>query len=531
MLLEITIAIIVAKILNVLFERIRQPGVIGEIIAGVILGPCCLGLLSGIPLNFFNITTYQFQLHITSPEFKEIAFIGVIFLLFIIGLETNLDDLKKARKAGIYTGIFGVIVPFIFGCLLGIVFQMSLLQSMAIGAIFLATSATIALRIFADMDMLSTRIGLTLHTAIVLNDILAILVFSIVFGTNNSLLLLIQILCFFVLTIGVGILLVKYATKKSTIKKAPMIVLTTGLAMCFLFSVLAENMGLTAIIGAFIAGIFVRKMPQAGVVVDHIKTIGYAFFIPLFFVWVGASFDFLYLIQSEQLGMLLFFIIAFVSFALLGNFIGGTIGAKLSGLNKKDSMSVGIGMMPIMGVALIIVTTGIDKGMFGDAQGLLANQIRIATLLLIIISCLITPTLLKRSMNSPLQKTLGKTKLKSYHLPHCPTCKVPLQMTQGKQGWYCEFCNIYYPLNAKKLFLISQKKYIVKHDEYIKYLIGGVTFVLCVFEIINLAHATIQEKIIAIAWIFIGTTLGYLIVKYYMRGIKRVVRTLYPREM
>ncbi|MBN2603775.1 MAG: cation:proton antiporter [Candidatus Thermoplasmatota archaeon] len=525
MLLEITIAIIVAKIFNLFFQKLKQPGVIGEIFAGILLGPCCVGMLSGMSFNFFNVKSYFFQFDLTTPEFKEIALIGAIFLLFIVGLETRVDDLKKVKKAGFFVGIFAVIVPFLFGCLVGLIFRMTILQSMALGAIFNATSATITIRIFTDLDVLSTRVGLTLRSAIVLNDILAILIFAAVFGTNNSFLLLfMQIFLFFVLTIGLGYVMLRYTAKKKTSRKTPMILITSALMICFLFSLFAENMGLTAIIGAFIAGLFVGKTPQASFILEHIKTIGYIFFIPLFFVWVGSSFDFLYIIHSGQLEIFILFIIVFVSFALLGNFLGGTLGARLSGLKRRDSMSVGIGMMPIMGVALIIITTGIDRGMFGDAQGLLANQIRTATLLLIITSCLITPPLLKRSINSPFQKILGKTKLKSCSLPCCPNCVSPLRLTLKENIWYCDSCNKHYSIEKKTSSISTQqlKKKKEKQDKLLYYLVGAFTFIICGLEIQNLSHATEPEKLVAILGVLIGILFCYLVIKYYRRLIKQV---------
>src|SRR5512136_209984 len=112
MLLEITLAILFAKTMGIVFEKIKQPGVIGEILAGVLLGPCCIGLLSGSKVNILGTSLFEFNLNLASPEFKEIAFIGAVFLLFVVGLETNLSDLKKTRKAGLGVGIFGVFIPF-----------------------------------------------------------------------------------------------------------------------------------------------------------------------------------------------------------------------------------------------------------------------------------------------------------------------------------------------------------------------------------------------------------------------------------
>ena len=521
MLLEITVAIIFAKLFNLLFEKMKQPGVIGEILAGILLSPYLIGSLSGSSINLFGTSVFRFSLDLTSPEFKEVAFIGVIFLLFIVGLETNMEDLKRTRRAGFFAGVFGVIVPFLIGCFVGIMFRMTITQSMALGAILLATSTTIAIRILSDMNMLSTNVGLTLYTAVIINDIFAMIIFALVFGNGNSFILLFQILLFFAFTIGTGFLIVRYTRKKNVTRKAPMIILTTGLVICFLFAAFAENMGITAIIGAFIAGLFIRRTPQAGIITDYIKTIGYAFFIPLFFVSVGASFNFLYLIQSEQTVMLLFFIIIFVISGLLGNFLGGFMGARFSGLNRSESISVGIGMMPIMGVALIVVTTGIDRGIFGDPTGLLANNIRTATLLLIVTSCLITPPILKRSTTSSILKHIGKTKTKLSFYSHirCPDCDYPLRLIADKNEWYCDICKKYVKIRTKIPSSIQHEGR-EKADKYIQYIIGAVTILMCGFAIQNLENTTLYEKIYAMIGIFIGTTLGFLTIRYLFSNQK-----------
>lgn len=522
MLLEITLAIVFAKILNIVFEKLKQPGVIGEIIAGIILGPSLVGALSGSSLTLFGSSVFHFNLDLTSHEFKEVAFIGVIFLLFIVGLETNTGDLKKTRKAGFFVGIAGVMIPFFAGCLLGALFGLDIIQCMAIGAILNATSTTIAIRILSDMDMLSTRVGLTLHTAIVLNDILAIIIFALVFGTGNSITLLFQILLFFMLTIGIGFLLVRYAIRKNSSRKAPIIILTSGLVICFLFAAFAENMGLTALIGAFIAGLFIRKTPQAGILVDYMKTIGYAFFIPLFFVSVGAGFDFVYLITSSNLGSLLFFIVIFVLFGLVSNFLGGSLGARFSGLSRRESISVGIGMMPIMGVALISVTTGIDRGIFGAPTGLLANQIRTATLLLIIISTLITPPILKRSMAPALLKIIGKTKTKLslYAHPHCPECFSALRLHAESNEWYCDTCHGFMKIYQKKSKPSLQGR--EKIDTHMKYIIGAGTILLCGYVIQSALSMSLVEKLSAIIGIFLGTTLAFFTIRLLFSARKTI---------
>lgn len=522
MLLEITLAIVFAKLLNILFEKLKQPGVIGEILAGILLGPSIIGSLSGSSINLFGQTIFQFNLNLTTPEFKEIAYIGVIFLLFTVGLEMNIGDLKKTRRTGFFVGVFGITIPFILGYIVGLIFDLSSLQGAVIGTIFLATSTTIAIRILSDMDMLSSRIGLALYTVLVINDVIAMIIFALVFSPTNSYIALLQIAFFFIFALAVGFIVLRYTKKKNATRKAPMIVLTTGLIICFLFSAVADNMGITAIIGAFIAGLFTSRMPQANIISDYIKTIGYAFFIPLFFVWIGASFNFMYLFQSEQIISLLLFIIVFVIFGLSGNFLGAFIGAKLSGLTKRESISIGIATMPVMGVALIVVTTGIDRGIFGPPDSLLANKMRTATLFLIIISCLLAPALLKRSVASPLLKQIGKRKTKSlfYPYPHCPGCNSPLKMIPGRDGWYCDVCKGFMPVKTNKAFNLQiQTEH--RDDRYVKYLIGAITILMCGFAIQNLEGATLNQKITAMIGIFIGTTLAFLTVKYLFSQNKK----------
>ena len=403
-LFEIAIALIAAKLLGTLFEKLKQPGVIGEIIAGIILGPSIIGSLSGSSIDLFGTSLYTFQLDLTTNEFKEIAFIGTIFLLFIIGMETDTQDLKKNRKSGFITCTLGVIVPFLFGFLVGFGFNLGITASLAIGAIFTATSTGVTLRVLSKLDLLSTRVGLTILTADILDDVFGIFILALIIGEGNPLVLFLKVILFFALTFGAGSFIIKYAKKETTKRRTPMMILTAGLIMCFLYAAFAENMGLAAIIGAFIAGMIIRKIPQAHMINEYANTIGYVFFIPLFFVWIGASFNVSYLVGNSQIGTITLFLFFFVLFALLGKVIGCYIGAKLSGFTKRESLLVGIGMMPRESVALIVVATVIDLRFFGDQTGLLAQQVKIATILLVMISTFITPFLLIRSAAPPYAK-------------------------------------------------------------------------------------------------------------------------------
>jgi Kef-type K+ transport system membrane component KefB len=218
--------------------------------------------------------------------------------------------------------------------------------------------------------------------------------------------------------------------------------------------------------------------------------------------------------QSNQIYTLIFFIIVFVISAIIANFLGGFIGARLSGLNKRESISVGSGMLPIMGTGLIIVTTAIDKGIFGDTNGFLANQIRTATLILVIISCFITPILLKKSMVTPLQKRIGKTKRSDYRHPFCPECLSALRLIPEKYEWYCDSCDKYMKIPMKNKIKKRVNRYEII-DKYIEYIIGITTIIICGLAIQSFDNFPIFEKISAIIGVFIGTTLGFFTIRYF----------------
>jgi hypothetical protein len=189
-------------------------------------------------------------------------------------------------------------------------------------------------------------------------------------------------------------------------------------------------------------------------------------------------------------------------------------------MKRKEAISVGVGMMPVMGVALIIVSTGIERGMFGAPGGILANQIRTATLFLIFASCFLTPLFLKKSLASPLFKQIGKGKTKPsfYHHPHCAECFSALRLDPTTNKWYCDICQNYPEIQKKAPRYKPQGS--EKTDRYIKYIIGAGTILLCGYVIQSSPSMDVIEKASALIGIFIGTTLGFFIVRYLFSNQK-----------
>ncbi len=385
LLLELGLALILARLLGYAFDRAKQPAVIGEILAGILLGPFIMGNLFGFDLLSPSINS----------SVEAIAYIGIVLLLFLSGIETGIGELKSSGKKGLITSAFDVGIAFLFGYIVGGMMGYDFIHRIAIGNIFSATSVGITVRTLMEMDALHTNVGNLILTVAVLDDILGIVVLSVTLGKGSVEMLLLKVLIFF--AIFIVILYGLYKFRKAKIKaNIPRFVLTSALAFCFIFSALAMSLGLAAITGSFFAGLLLSVIPQRRRITEFLHQVGDVFFIPLFFVWVGASFDFS---AIHGLGTLILY---FIPMALLGKIIGCSIGAKITGFNNRDALAVGIGMMPRMEVALIVATTEMSMGIFAGAM---AHQILASTILLVIISSLITPFALKLVYKPPAKES------------------------------------------------------------------------------------------------------------------------------
>ncbi|MCD6542453.1 MAG: cation:proton antiporter [Thermoplasmata archaeon] len=383
MLLEIGLSLLIARVLHIAFEKLKQPAVIGEILAGVLLGPYVGGLFG------INVLSEG-----TGEVFEGLAKIGIVLLLFISGLEIGLEELKSVGKKGIVTSLFDVSVAFLFGFLAGKILGLSFVESIAIGNILVATSVGITVRTLLDMDKLHTKVGELILTVAVLDDVLGILVLSITLGTGESILdflrinktatLLMSVAVFFIIFVLSLIMIDKLKRHRFYI---PRLITTASLSGALIYAAIAKLFGLAAITGSFFAGLAVSKLSHKDRIKESIRFIADLFFVPLFFVWVGASFDF------SALGGLGTLVAIVIPMALVGKVIGCSLGSRICGYTNREALAVGVGMIPRMEIALVVVTTEITMNIFRSPA--LAHQVLAATILLVIISSLITPPLLK----------------------------------------------------------------------------------------------------------------------------------------
>ncbi|MFC1787297.1 cation:proton antiporter [Halobacteriota archaeon] len=373
-LLQILLILLLAKAFGEFFERVGFPSVLGEISAGLLLVSVLL----------------------ISPEdeiLKFLAGLGAIFFLFTAGYkETNLSELRATFKQSILPTTFEVSVPFIFGFLLGYMFNFSLLESLFIGVALTPTSIGMTVRTLIDLDYLSNKVGSIRLNTSVLDDILCLFLLAVVMQIAlyhellvGQLLIMGGKLAAFMLImaiLGLRILpkLFQYI-QKMHVEEA----IFTGVIAVALFSAfLAEKLGLNAVIGAFIGGTIVSTIPIAKIkdVQDKVSGLSYGIFVPIFFAFIGLSID------PSAISTAGLFAALLIILALAGKVIGGFIGLKLVGFDSYDSLIYGVGGMPRVGVELVVIS-------IAQSMGIIGSEVFSAMVLMVVVSVLVTPIALK----------------------------------------------------------------------------------------------------------------------------------------
>ncbi|MFB8377594.1 cation:proton antiporter [Paenibacillus taichungensis] len=369
--LVLALILIFTKLAGDLSVRLGQPSVLGKLIVGVILGPALLGWVQ--PDDFIHY----------------MAEIGVLLLMFIAGLETDLEQLKKNWKAAFAVAVGGIILPFIGGYGAAAAFGMSQTHALFFGLLFCATSVSISVQTLKDMNQLSSREGTTILGAAVVDDVLVVVILAVMMSllgtgaSDTSISLLIgKKLLFFVVIIAASWFLVPRIMKWMAPLKVTETVITAGLIICFGFSYFAEWMGVAGIIGAFAAGIAISQTNFKHEVETKLEPIAYGIFVPVFFVSIGLNVTF------DGVGSQIWFIIVISLIAIVTKLLGGGAGARLTGFDVSSSLAIGAGMISRGEVALIIASTGL-------ASGLLDAEYFTSVVIMVIVTTLVTPPLLK----------------------------------------------------------------------------------------------------------------------------------------
>jgi len=291
-------------------------------------------------------------------------------------------------KSSTFVAIGGIIVPLMLGIITGIMFNFSIQESIVIGLILIATSVGVTVRSLLDLHVLDTNVGNTILGAAVIDDILGIILLAFIFGIASPLWVGFKIIIFFIIFLYIGIKLIDKILDLGEKIHLPKALLSISLSIFLIYSFFADKAGISAIIGAFVAGLLIGQTVRSRKIINDVKTMGYGFFIPIFFVWVGT------IINIKSFLTIGLFTCIIIVIAIFGKIIGCGLSAKISGLNLRESIQVGIGMIPRMEVALIIATYAIANNII---TGNAADQILATTLILTIITTIITPYLIKKS--------------------------------------------------------------------------------------------------------------------------------------
>lgn len=376
---DLAIVLLAAKFFGILARKCKAPMVVGEIIAGLLIGPC----LWAHPL-------------VQQTDFlTDMAEIGVVLIMFSAGLETNLKELKKSGLLAFAIACMGVLVPLIGGTLLYMAFygfvpwgDENFYKALFVGCIMTATSVGITVEALKEMGYLKGRIGQTIVSAAIIDDVIGIIVLTFVIGfkdpNSNPLIVVKNTVLFFLIAFVGGYIFYRLFQKVDAryphSRRIPII----GVGLCCALAFCAEKyFGIADITGAYVAGIILCNIHDAEYIDRKVSVVGYMFFGPIFFVSIGLKTDF----SNMNLSML-WFSIAFVVVALITKIIGCGLVSKVAGLKNIDCLKVGVGMMTRGEVALIISQKGL-------ALGMIDSSYFSAVILLIIVSSISVPILLK----------------------------------------------------------------------------------------------------------------------------------------
>ena len=350
-LFSLFIVFIAAQIGAEIAQRLKLPAVIGEIAAGCVVGPSVLGWL-----------------HLPNESLEVLGEIGAVLLLFSVGLETRIVELKQVGKSALLVGVFGVALPFVMGAVWAKIAGFETPNALFVAAAFVATSAGITARVLRDLDVLGRIESRIILGAAVIDDILAMLLLGVVTALQGGkgvnfvglLIVLGHAIGFIALIALVGTRFMRNSSELLERPINPLSPLTLSLALCLGLAAAASGIGLAAIIGAFLAGMVVAESQQRHTLERQTQPL-LAFLTPFFFVTTGAKVDLAQLAHWPVIGT----VVIVTLLAVVSKLLGGAFGAW--SLGKKSALIVGVGMVPRGEVGIIVASLGKSAGVFNDS--------------------------------------------------------------------------------------------------------------------------------------------------------------------
>ena len=380
-LFDLALILISTKLFGLMTKKVRMPQVVGALVAGVVLGPAVLNVLS-------------------ETEFiQKLAELGVIVLMFTAGLETDINQLKKTGKASFIIAVLGVIIPLVGGFFIANIFNKgndvnTILQNVFIGIILTATSVSITVETLKEMGKLKTRAGNAILGAAIIDDILGIIALTITTSladpSINVIIVLAKIVMFFIFAGFAGYLFhwafIKLDERYQRDLRRFVIF---AFVFCLLLSFSAEEFfGVADITGAFIAGLVISDSNRSNYLNSRFETLSYMLLSPIFFASIGIK------VQLTAMTKTIFiFSILLLLVAILSKVFGCALGAKICRYSNIEAIQIGTGMISRGEVALIVANKGI-------AMGLMLPEFLAPVVIVVVVTTIVTPILLKVVFNN-----------------------------------------------------------------------------------------------------------------------------------
>ncbi len=376
LILQLAIILIAAKIAGSLSVKLGQSSVLGKLLIGIVLGPSVLGLVNETDI------------------LSEFSQIGVILLMFIAGLETDMDEFKRTGKASTFVGLGGIVVPLLLGYFTGVALNLTSFESWFLGLLLSATSVSISVQALKEMNQLQSREGTTVLGAAVIDDVVVIIALAFLMsfagGDVHLTTVILKKVLFFTGAILIGWKVVPWFLNKFASLKVTETVISSALIICFIFAYLAEYTGVAAIIGAYIAGVSISITKFKHEIFEKVETISYSIFVPVFFTSIGVTAEFSGI--TENVGLIVILSII----AIATKLIGAGVGAKLAGFALNSSLAVGAAMVSRGEVALIIAGIGLETK-------LLTQNLFAVIVVVILVTTIVTPPMMKWFFKSNMQ--------------------------------------------------------------------------------------------------------------------------------
>lgn len=383
-LLSIALILVATRLGGSVARKLKMPEVLGMLLAGIVLGPLAL-----------NLVQYDENIGLLSN-------LGVILLMFLAGLESDVEQLKRAGKSSFFIALLGVLVPLVLGTLSAFLQSGNVMENIFIGVILTATSISISVETLNELGKLNTKVGVNILGAAVIDDVLGLILISVLLAYNRGgggapvFMSFLYIGIFCVAGILALIFLPRLLQKFLKNVSPGRTLLTFALAGALILAFAAEEAGIAAITGAYLCGLLLSRLEHKEFLERSVKAISGGFLAPVFFASIGLQTK----LDALNGTVILMSVVMFVV-AVLGKVIGCGIGARLFKMSRSESLQVGVGMISRGEVAIITANIGLQAGIISQA-------VFIPTLIVVLLSTIVTPVLLKLVFSHRIESRLNQ---------------------------------------------------------------------------------------------------------------------------